>query len=207
MRSIVPLILKWEEFCDRLDAKISQDSALSLFAIWLLTGKQAKSFSSLDDENMKNYFKSVNPEFLSNFCGYLIARLYKFSRLYTKDILTKHQLNSIDEFGILAHLQKESQANIKSISERLMNEYSTTVEMINRLTKQGLTEGFSDENDKRSKLIRLTEKGRHLVFSLFQDFNHSQDLLIGLDEWEKLILLKILEKLDNEHNQLIFESK
>lgn len=203
MRSIVPLILKWEEFCEGLDGSVSQESSLTIFATWLLSGKKLnEKADSENGEDMKRFFKEVNPEFLSSFSGYLIARLFKFAKLYTRDILAAHGLSSIEEFGILSHLQKEGHANASVIAERLMNEYTTTVEMVNRLAKQGLIERFADEEDKRTKKLRLTEKGKTLIFSLFQGFKNTQDLLIGLDDWEKLLLVKLLEKLEFEHNQL-----
>lgn len=203
--SYKPLIENWEEYLLK-----GGDGTMKQFATYLLEKEQEDALERSwagDDEQMQEYieqnakthqFKHQSPQ-----AATLIWRLYKFIRLYTKPVIGLAGLASNDEFAIMATIDARKECSKKvAITENLI-EFTTGMDMIKRLLKAGILIDKSNQEDKREKLISLTEKGKQLLYSIYEKFSTIQDVLGELPDRERSILVDYLKNLDSFHTKNI----
>lgn len=63
--------------------------------------------------------------------------------------------------NILFQLSRSESLTMKELTERINRDKSTTTVLVRKLEQEGLVVTESDIKDKRSKTIKLTEKGRN----------------------------------------------
>ncbi len=72
--------------------------------------------------------------------------------------------------------------------------------IIARLLRQGLIEQTDSDLDKRSKLIRITERGLMILEKQMEKIRQATNIVAGnLNHSEKMELIRILNKLDRFH--------
>ena len=82
------------------------------------------------------------------------------------------------------------------------------MEIIKRLLQNGLIDQFDDEQDKRSKLVKLNDKGKGLLYSIFGKMGKVSEIVTGdLETDEKIQLLYFLKKLDRFHHHIFTNEK
>jgi DNA-binding MarR family transcriptional regulator len=73
---------------------------------------------------------------------------------------------SFELLEILGVLYKKDGINQQEIADILIKDKSSITYLIDSLTKRDLVERKEDENDRRNKLIYLTENGKHMKQTL-----------------------------------------
>ncbi|MBC6112967.1 MarR family winged helix-turn-helix transcriptional regulator [Pedobacter fastidiosus] len=137
---------------------------------------------------------------LDNNIGRLFVYMSRYAKNYIKKALDGSALHTAEDFTSLAILlTHESLSKTELIGLNLQEKTSGT-EVINRLIKAGLVIQQDDKKDKRSKKISITEKGKELLYVVFNDMNHVGKMVTGnLSDNEKLTLQYLLQKLENFH--------
>ncbi|MEM7371161.1 MAG: MarR family winged helix-turn-helix transcriptional regulator [Bacteroidota bacterium] len=132
-----------------------------------------------------------------------LIRMSKYAKHYAKMALRDSVLTSVDDFVLLVSLfdhDSRKKAEILSIS---LMEFPTGIGIINRLLKHGLIDELNDPDDRRSKRVRLTDKGRKELLQLFGEMRHVANIITGdLSTEDKMELLTMLEHLDRFHQRL-----
>lgn len=200
--SYIPLIEAWETFLQNNEKK-----NLSDFGHWLIENQNIEKKNTTEDIELENYFNSNNAEynfsFQSSEASFLIWRLSKFIRHYVKPILTVKGLSSQDDFAILAHIDYLKTCSKKEAVEANIIEPTTGIEIIKRLVKQKLILEKENKEDKRQKLISLTNKGQELLKDIYLGFSGIQDVLADIGKDERKILISVLKRLDTFHTSNI----
>jgi MarR family transcriptional regulator, lower aerobic nicotinate degradation pathway regulator len=133
----------------------------------------------------------------------LIVYMYRYAKLYIKKALEGSSLQSIDEFGYMVSLLQHGPMNKTQLIQRNIQEKPTGTEIINRMIKLGYMEEKADEQDKRSKLLFVSEAGRHQLGSLFENMDKISKLILGdLNANEQLQLMQLLQRLDDFHKPI-----
>jgi predicted transcriptional regulator len=82
----------------------------------------------------------------------------------------------------------------------MISEFPSGIDIIKRLIKLGLIEEFPDEKDKRSKRIKITEKGIEILVRSFPWMEKISEMAFNqLQEAEKVLLIELLERLSDFH--------
>lgn len=133
-----------------------------------------------------------------------IERSYGALLKQINDELRKNSNNELRSQGLTAtqagtllelYYALERQLPMKELEERLHVAQSTVVGIVSRLEQKKLVESFGDPNDKRIKLVRITQAGIENVLKANQDMMQvEQRLLSGLTEAEQSILYTLLTK-------------
>ncbi len=87
--------------------------------------------------------------------------------------------------NILFQLSVNEKMTMGELSEKINRDKSTTTVLVRKLEKDGFITGDADPNDKRSRIIYLTEKGKQfnataqelssdLVGTFFKDFTENE---------------------------------
>lgn len=138
----------------------------------------------------------------------MLTRLYRFATRYLKQTFKDRNIKTIDEFGFLATLLKEKQLSKSELINKHLMELTTGVELIKRLIKKGLLAEFDDKNDKRSKIVVLTDKGKAELFGVFQEM-YTVSLLIAGDMSQKDLktAIEMFSKLSIFHEKIFEKDK
>lgn len=113
-----------------------------------------------------------------------------------------------EEFTYLYRLKDEPNLTKIQLIERNGHEKQTGSQIIKRLLEAGLIEERNDEEDKRSKRLTLTRKGKERFHQSVEKVNLTSIILSGkLEQQEKEVLLKTLVKLNDFHSHLYSEHK
>lgn len=194
--SYKPLIHKWEAFLET-----NQGYSLEDFARYILKQNETleeESNRKGSDSREKNY----EYPYLTAEAGRAIFRLYKFSKMYSKPIMMGVGLNSFDEFTILTTLLEKKEATKKLLIEENLIELTTGMDMLKRMLKQDLLKERINPQDKREKLVSMSENGQRVLFSILKGFQSMEDVLGDLNKEEREQTIQYLERLDKYHSSL-----
>lgn len=90
----------------------------------------------------------------------LINRLSKLWMYFTLNAMKPMGLTSFDEFAFLYNTDQSNSIRKKDLIYMQFIEISSGLLVIDRLIKKGFLQDRIDENDKRSKQVSLTKKGK-----------------------------------------------
>lgn len=94
--------------------------------------------------------------------------------------------------------QHNYQASFKEVEKALNVAQSTTAGLVSRLEKKNFIETFTDENDKRIKILRLTNSGIDVIDTFRTHMETFQDkLFVNLTDIELTLLAELLKKVNN----------
>jgi MarR family transcriptional regulator, lower aerobic nicotinate degradation pathway regulator len=135
----------------------------------------------------------------------LIRRLYRFSTIYSKKALAEFELGSNEDYVYLLSLFYDMREPRKSeLVEAHLSEFSSGIEVIKRLIKTGLVEEFDDTGDRRSKRVKITEKGREVMLkSMLPLKDILATLFAGMRRAEKNHLAKLMLSMDERHTAVL----
>ncbi|WP_282778649.1 MarR family winged helix-turn-helix transcriptional regulator [Phaeodactylibacter xiamenensis] len=132
--------------------------------------------------------------FMANYAAYYARRIFRHLDLY-----------SMTDWAFLATLEQEEPLTKSVLIQKNILEKSTGTEVLKRLKKQGYIEELSNPEDRRAKLVRLSDKGRKVVAEANARIIPMGEVVTGdLTMAEKQQLLNLLQKLHRFH-QPIFE--
>lgn len=140
--------------------------------------------------------------------GALVGRLAKYAYFYSKKAMQDLAIKGLDDpIYLLVVIQMGTPKKSEVIYE-MMAEFASGIDVINRLIRMELIEEFPDEQDRRSKRLRITPKGIALIQECFPVMNKVADVAYSsLTEGEKAILVQILDKLDRYHAEHYKQSR
>ncbi len=194
--SYIPLINQWEAFL-----KTEQGTGVEDFARYILdTAEKKDEINALKIEGLPP--KSEGYPYLTAEAGQAIFRLYKFARMYSRPIMANVGLNSFDEFSIMTTLLNEQETAKKYLIEKNLIEFTTGMDMLKRMFKQKLIQERVNPDDKREKLVSLSEHGRRVLFKILEGFQTMEDVLGDLNKKEREETIHYLERLDRYHSLL-----
>ncbi len=162
-------------------------------------------FDALSDNGFvlqNNHFNNDTPMPLNDALGSLVGRLSRFALLYTKKALAPLDLSSIDDMVYLHIINALGTPRKSDVIHHAISEFPSGIDIIKRLVKKGCLEELADDNDRRSKRLQLTEKGKIVLLEAYPLANKAGDAAFNLlDMDEKKILLVLLRRLDRFHWQ------
>lgn len=198
--SYLPLIIEWENYLT-----ISKKADITDFAFWLLA--KGKVEEKNEEADLEVYFdknsEAHHYAYKSSDAAFLVWRLSKFIRYYTKPVLLENELASQDDFAILAHIDYRKSCSKKEAIDANMIDSTTGIEIIKRLVNQGLVSEKINQDDKRQKLVSLTENGRQKLYNIFIGFSKIPDVMAELNIEQRELLIQTLKNLDSYHTKNI----
>jgi DNA-binding MarR family transcriptional regulator len=206
MSRLIELISAWEQFVALHPLGNKED-----FAKWLLTGSTGTQSGAVLPNPDEPVFHGDDPEFdkyqgkqkTSMQGAYLVARLSQYVHHYAKPLMKKHGLHSLDDFGYLQNVRFFTHITKSKACELMLQEVTTGMDIINRLIKNGFIRETINIEDKRQKLLELTEKGNAALDNMFVDFLQLPDTLGDLSETDRATLLQWLMQLDVYHDGVV----
>lgn len=140
--------------------------------------------------------------------GKLLVFLNRYAKLLIKKGLQDFPELVNEDFTYLYSLMGCESMTKMQLIEKNVHEKPTGLEVIKRLLRHKIIGERDDEEDKRSKRVFLTEKGKGIFFQTLSQMGEVSKLISGnLTASEKIQLFNLLKKLDDFHNPVFLEHK
>ncbi len=115
----------------------------------------------------------------------------------------KEQNLSMSQINALFHIHRKKMCSVSEISEHLGITNAASSQMLDRLVQQAIIIRSEDPNDRRNKIIQLTENGHKVVVETMHARQRwLSDLESLLDEHEKQEIMHALSILTEKAQQL-----
>ena len=98
---------------------------------------------------------------------------------------------------ILMYLARNQDRKVyqKELCEAMKVTHPTMIGLISRLSEKGLCESVVDEENRRYRVIRLTERGQSFLIKSRQDHDYANEVLVrGFTEEDKKLLAGLLDR-------------
>lgn len=192
-------VARYLEEYEKETLKANEGFSMGAFAFWLANKVAEKP----REANFTKETDSINQQPIDVQISILIGRMAKFARNYSKKILSKTNLSGLDDYSFMATLMFYKSLTKSELTHHNLTESTSGADIIRRLEKHEYVEEFDDPNDKRSKRVKITEKGKKVMFMVFNEMEVASMIITGdLTDTEKLFLLKHLRKLDSFHHEI-----
>ena len=133
----------------------------------------------------------------------IIGRIHKLNMNYANIALAETDLNQIEEFGILLTIQQETNPKKTEVIYANLFELSSGTDMLARLIKRGLIKEYDDQEDKRSKRIELTAKGKKAIEICFPKVKKMAVMLMhDLTDDDKELCIQLLKNVEIKFSAL-----
>lgn len=165
-------------------------------------GSSRKSNRQCDISQMPiQEIKTIHPE-LIQYLGYGFHKITLNYKFLLNELLKDLNLHG-PLFSILLVMRNSKNMNQATLGDELGIDKATMVKFLDQLEEFELLERVSDQNDRRVKNLKLTEKGRNIVKKALEKREQfERDFLNCLSEEEvtqlKNIMRKILTKISTE---------
>lgn len=197
IKKIIELLEKWSEY-----KSITRDDDLISFGKWLSGYEFINNESSTPVLKTGNRLSDEYSGEMQFLASYFLTRMGKFIKIYTKDIFSKHGLSGSDDFSFLALIDKMDKPNKKELCSANITEVTTGMDIIKKLIIKGYATEIIDSEDKRAKRLLITEKGRAVANTIYNELRSvSEDVLGDLNAGERAVIIRFLERLNTYHSK------
>ncbi|HIV92006.1 MAG TPA: MarR family transcriptional regulator [Candidatus Eisenbergiella stercoravium] len=131
-----------------------------------------------------------------NTCSVLLKQIHDELKKMADNSLRANDL-TMAQLGALLVLNRTSakQLSYKELEKELHVAQSTTTGIVDRLEQKGFVECFGSAQDRRIKVVRLTQTGERCCYLADRHLEEAEErLLSGLTETERMIFHSLLIK-------------
>ncbi|HAA12749.1 MAG TPA: hypothetical protein DCE41_14075 [Cytophagales bacterium] len=200
----IALLKHWEEFSQQETGK-----DLAQFGAWLQLEYESQN-EDLLQQALAQAPKEVqgSPNLLDAQISFTWGRLMRFTQIWAKRAFADTPIRTLDEFGILMYIWQQQSPKKSEVAQHSLMEQTTCFEIIKRFQRQGLVEEFPDENDKRSRRIRLSAEAMQMVGTILrQKAETLSTLLLGtMSQDQKMVMWDLLRSLERFHTNVLDEN-
>jgi DNA-binding MarR family transcriptional regulator len=187
----------------QLATPAGKKSSMADFGIWL---NQQRYLTDIPKDSTHTEMIGTNEVEVE--IGKLVVFLNRYAKLLIKKGLQDFPELVNEDFTYLYSLMGCESMTKMQLIEKNIHEKPTGLEVIKRLLKHKIIGERDDENDKRSKRVFLTAKGKGIFFQTLSQMGEVSKIISGnLTASEKIQLFNLLKKLDDFHNPLFLEHK
>jgi MarR family 2-MHQ and catechol resistance regulon transcriptional repressor len=102
----------------------------------------------------------------------------------------------LSDFGVLEALLHKGPLAIKDLGAKVLLTSGSITTAIDRLERRGLVQRGNDENDRRSRIVRLTPMGRQTIRKAFAEHKIAmEEVVSGLSTEERGRLIDLARRL------------
>lgn len=188
------LIFLVQEYEASGDVK-NQDVAL--FGQWLNERNKLSKSHALPEPEWQGKEQGRTAESVINTS---LVHLYRYARLHAKAAVAGSAFATPDELIYLINLRALGSMTKTALIRLNVHEKSAGIQIINRLIANGMAEQLPGHQDKRNKIISITDQGSAaLDNSMARIRKASVDVTGNITHQEKMDLIRILSKLEDHH--------
>jgi DNA-binding MarR family transcriptional regulator len=136
----------------------------------------------------------------------IIGRIGSAFGLYHRAAMKEAALPSPESFYFLNGLAHLGVVKKTGLINYLFYEYTTGMEVISKLLLNSLISEESDPNDKRARLIALTEKGKSVLRESYSQSARVSKMIFGdMDRESVKLCIHLLKNIEEKHSRMAIE--
>lgn len=168
------------------------------FKNWV-SSKQ-KSAISLDNVNWEGKETGRGAE---SVITTLLVHLNRYAKTYSKSAIVGSNFTTQEDFIYLITLKAFGEMTKTDLIKRNIHEKPAGTLIINRLLHQGWISQVDSKEDKRNKMISISEQGLQALDAQMDKIRNASKIVCGnLTDSEKSDLIRLLTKLDHFHHPI-----
>ncbi|SFW52051.1 DNA-binding transcriptional regulator, MarR family [Sinomicrobium oceani] len=137
----------------------------------------------------------------------LLVHLNRYAKTYSKSAIYDSDFSTQEEFIYLINLMAFGPMTKMQLIKKNIQDKSAGMQIIRRLLKYGWVEQKKSADDKRSRVITLTSKGKDTLEQQMNKIRTATNIVTGnLSHPEKMELIRLLDKLDKFHHPIYSEN-
>jgi len=198
MNKTVELVNEWAAY-----EAAHTDASIADFCRYYLTTQRAKLSTT---ENFAGSGVPPQPAaYLTKLIGY-IARAFQV--YVEKAMVDLPEVRQAEDFYFLNNIYHAGEIRKTEVTHIQLMGISTGIDTINRLLQQGLVEERVDPVDKRARLVKITDKGRDVLFHCYQRAGLANEILFkNVREEDLNLCIQLLRNVELEHSALLLEMR
>ncbi|NGM66889.1 MarR family winged helix-turn-helix transcriptional regulator [Sphingobacterium sp. SGR-19] len=178
----------------------SNKSAVTIddFKKWIIINYNAENLTA--EPNWEGKESGRSPESVINT---LIVHMNRYAKSYSKSAIFRSDFSSQEDFIYLINLKAFGEMTKMDLIKKNVHEKPVGMQIINRLISKGWVNQAASEIDKRSKVLKITDKGIQVLDKQMGKIRKATKIVTGdLTKNEKMELIRLLDKLNNFHKPI-----
>lgn len=152
------------------------------------------------ETNEPNWEGKENGRSAESVINTLIVHLNRYAKSYSKAAILGSDFSTQEDFIYLINLKAFGEMSKMDLIKKNVHEKPAGMQIINRLIAQGWVNQAESCVDKRSKLLRISDKGMKALEEHMDKIRKATTIVTGnLIHREKMELIRLLHKLNDFH--------
>ncbi len=161
------------------------------------------SYKSESIRNEPNWEGKENGRSAESVINTLIIHMNRYAKNYSKSAIFGSGFTTQEDFIYLINLKAFGEMTKMDLIKKNVHEKPAGMQVINRLIAQGWVNQTDSPIDKRSKVIKISDKGMEALESQMDQIRKATKIVSGnLTHHEKMELIRLLSKLNNFHQSI-----
>ncbi len=130
----------------------------------------------------------------------LIVHLSRYAKSYSKSAIFGSEFSTQEDFIYLIILKDFGEMIKMDLIKRNVHDKPAGMQIINRLITKGWVDQTNSDVDKRSKFLKINDKGLAVLEQQMEKIRQASEMVTGdLTDNEKMELIRLLNKLNEFH--------
>lgn len=174
------------------------------FKSWIADTEMNKRKSESPEQFWQGKEQGRSPE---SVISTLLVHLNRYAKTYSKSAIVGSDFKTQDEFSYLINLKAFGTMTKTELIKKNIHDKSSGILIINRLINQGWIQQIDSQQDKRSKVLNITEAGKSALENQMDKIRVATKIVSGnLNQSEKMELIRILDKLEKFHQPIFLRN-
>lgn len=168
------------------------------FKKWIVINYNAEDLTT--EQNWEGKEKGRSPESVINT---LIVHMNRYAKSYSRSAIFGSDFSSQEDFIYLINLKAFGDMTKMDLIKKNVHEKPVGMQIINRLISKGWVNQMASEIDKRSKVLKITDRGIQVLDKQMDKIRKATEIVTGdLTQNEKMELIRLLNKLNDFHKSI-----
>ena len=168
------------------------------FKKWIVINYNAEDLTN--EPNWEGKEKGRSPESVINT---LIVHMNRYAKSYSRSAIFGSDFSSQEDFIYLINLKAFGDMTKMDLIKKNVHEKPVGMQIINRLISKGWVNQMASEIDKRSKVLKITDRGIQVLDKQMDKIRKATEIVTGdLTQNEKMELIRLLNKLNDFHKSI-----
>jgi DNA-binding MarR family transcriptional regulator len=187
----VELVNRFAEF-----EETHPESSVEEFCRYYLTSKKTK-------EGLGNLFDGEIPPRADIIAMKLIDRISRLHMIYIQVAMKGMTIRHFEEFSLLSAVANLKTPRKTEVIYHTINELSTGLSLLSDMIKNGYIKETDNQDDKRSKRLSLTLKGKKILKECYMRFSLVPEILFReMSEEDLLLCIQLLKNVEIKFSRL-----
>lgn len=195
VKNVIDLV---QEFEAENRSNLASEIDIECFKRWIAT-----NYSSEHSTSEPNWTGKAQGRSAESVINTLIVHMNRYAKNYAKSAIFGSDFSSQEDFIYLINLKAFGEMTKMELIKKNVHEKPVGIQIINRLIGQQWVKQTDSQTDKRSKVLKITQKGITALANQMDKIREASQLVTGnLTHNEKMELIRLLNKLNEFHRPI-----